>query len=114
MRSINHLLHLVLVAVLVLACNGDSGGGNDGGGGKVGGGKISCGAGVTCDLSVEVCCVTPDGSALSATPSSQFQCDGPEQCAGDKICCGEDASPFFNTSCVEPSKCGGANRPFIC
>ena len=76
--------------------------------------KVSCGS-ETCDLTADqICCfqagsttpmcTTADGCAFFG---HSLRCDGPEDCAGTKICCGT-VDPYTSGYCVPGPACPGA------
>jgi len=78
--------------------------------------QIACGA-LTCDKTKdEVCCFPTGGGTPSCTASCggffsvSLQCDGKEDCAGTKICCGYLDAKQSSSACA-PS-CAGALQPF--
>jgi hypothetical protein len=76
--------------------------------------QVVCGA-QTCDLTADQICCFPAGSttpSCSAIGDCAFfghmlKCDGPEDCAGTKICCGT-VDTYTSGACVPGAACPGA------
>jgi hypothetical protein len=71
-----------------------------------------------------VCCATPDSSIpgtqwarscaeLSACRGAAFQCDGPEDCGVDAVCCMDLLSAGGGSSCTSASECAFAVDSYI-
>ena len=81
---------------------------------------VACGT-TTCDPMTQDCCITPnpgmdptftcqDIGTLCA--GSLVQCDGPEDCAMDEICCARTSPATFEATCG--AACNGGNANVVC
>ncbi|MBM4386238.1 MAG: hypothetical protein FJ088_00775 [Deltaproteobacteria bacterium] len=81
-------------------------------------GAVKCG-GEQCGVGQNVCCAQETQSemktycGLSCKVGIIVNCDGPEDCAEDKICCavGTNAVKLISLECMEESNCGFKFQP---
>jgi hypothetical protein len=104
---------------------GGVGGGTGGTGGATGNqpGVVHCG-GVpnSCDIQNNFCCVGASSSSCVADgtncpQAADVYCDGPEDCSGSDVCCGQlgSGSTYVGTQCRAASECTFAQgRVVVC